>query len=64
MMTPNGRYLYQNDLDRNDRFFPTSLQLADFSADAATGAPPRSGEHPDADHPLSLFYFFHGADGY
>jgi len=38
VITPNGRYLYQNDLDRNDDLFPTSLQLAGFSADAATGA--------------------------
>jgi len=37
-MTPNGRYLYQNDLDRNDGSIPTSLQLAGFSTDAATGA--------------------------
>jgi 6-phosphogluconolactonase len=36
--TPNGRYLYQNDLDRNDDLFPASLQLAGFSTDAATGA--------------------------
>jgi 6-phosphogluconolactonase len=38
VITPNGRYLYQNDLDRNDGLFPTSLQLAAFSTDAATGA--------------------------
>jgi 6-phosphogluconolactonase len=38
VITPNGRYLYQNDLDRNDDLFPTSVQLAGFSTDAATGA--------------------------
>jgi 6-phosphogluconolactonase len=38
VITPDGRYLYQNDLDRNDDLFPTSLQLAGFSTDAATGA--------------------------
>ena len=38
VITPNGRYLYQNDLDRNDDLFPTSLQIAGFSLDAATGA--------------------------
>jgi 6-phosphogluconolactonase len=38
VITPNGRYLYQNDLDRNDDLFPASLQLAGFSMDAATGA--------------------------
>ena len=38
VITPNGRYLYQNDVDRNDDLFPASLQLAGFSTDAATGA--------------------------
>jgi 6-phosphogluconolactonase (cycloisomerase 2 family) len=38
VITPDGRYLYQNDLDRNDDLFPTSVQLAGFSTDAATGA--------------------------
>jgi 6-phosphogluconolactonase (cycloisomerase 2 family) len=38
VITPNGRYLYQNDLDRNDDLFPASLQIAGFSIDAATGA--------------------------
>jgi 6-phosphogluconolactonase (cycloisomerase 2 family) len=38
VITPNGRYLYQNDLDRNDDLFPASLQIAGFSTDAATGA--------------------------
>ena len=38
VITPGGRYLYQNDVDRNDDLFPTSVQLAGFSTDAATGA--------------------------
>lgn len=38
VITPNGRYLYQNDLDRNDDLFPTSVQLVGFAMDAATGA--------------------------
>jgi 6-phosphogluconolactonase len=38
VITPSGRYLYQNDVDRNDDLFPTSVQLAGFSTDAATGA--------------------------
>jgi len=38
VITPNGQCLYQNDLDRNDDLFPTSVQIAGFSADAATGA--------------------------
>ena len=38
VITPNGQYLYQNDLDRNDDLFPTSVQIAGFSTDAASGA--------------------------
>jgi len=38
VITPNGRYLYQTDVDRNDDLFPASLQLAGFSTDTATGA--------------------------
>jgi 6-phosphogluconolactonase (cycloisomerase 2 family) len=38
VITPNGRYLYQTDVDRNDGLFPASNQLAGFSTDAATGA--------------------------
>jgi len=38
VMTPDGHFLYQNDTARNDGLFPAQLQLAGFSADAATGA--------------------------
>ncbi len=38
VITPDGRYLYQNDLDRNDDLSPASVQLAGFSTNGATGA--------------------------
>ena len=38
VMTPDGRYLYQNELSRNDDLFPASLQIAGFTVDGATGA--------------------------
>jgi len=38
VITPDGRYLYQNDLNRNDDSFPAVTQLAGFSTDPATGA--------------------------
>jgi 6-phosphogluconolactonase len=36
-ITPNGRYLYQDDVYPDD-VFPTALQIAGFSTNAATGA--------------------------
>jgi 6-phosphogluconolactonase len=38
VITPNGRYLYQSDVDNGSNLFPESLQIAGFSTDAATGA--------------------------
>jgi 6-phosphogluconolactonase (cycloisomerase 2 family) len=43
VITPNGRYLYQNDLDRNDVLFPVSPQIAGFSMDAAGALSPVPG---------------------
>jgi 6-phosphogluconolactonase (cycloisomerase 2 family) len=37
VITPDGRYLYQNDVYPDD-VFPTTLQIAGFSIDSATGA--------------------------
>jgi 6-phosphogluconolactonase (cycloisomerase 2 family) len=37
VITPDGRYLYQNDVYPDDAF-PTSMQIAGFSANAVTGA--------------------------
>jgi len=39
VITPNGRYLYQNDVYQSGPdYFPTVVQIAGFSIDSATGA--------------------------